>query len=501
LRQDKGDPVARDLDAAHRARAMILVLARPLEGRVVGSEGGGEAQDPLDGVLDVARFDGPRDGRREADVVAKTKGPAPAIGLDLGHGHGEIGLEHVALRFLGLAVPKERAVHAGQDAGRVPTARTRGIERVGIALPDDPQRSAPARAASCGHRVEVRPRGAGGGEEREEEQCGPHGPACSTGTPCALASRRGKSPFRLSRALAFIVLPLLACNSVFGSGESEVVVQVAGAAPRPGERSVSPGEEFEQDAERVRALLVLGDARAADQHCHGALGLEGGAAHERAILAYRCARAAQALGDELRARQLFARASQLEPGARPLESRPAVVLGAPVLGAIRAKLQAMGVAAARDFEVVDGPVAVGAHRVVTLERCVEPSDSCEAALVTLMPDNTPVDAVRVPYGSYPGSLVVMPLSDPRAHVVIWKADVRADLRIGLFLAARLDGGRITPVALVYSTDQDPARAAKVQMRQDALVIDETEAPWDVRLRGFRGAPVASAEGPAMERNR
>ncbi|MBI2897150.1 MAG: tetratricopeptide repeat protein [Deltaproteobacteria bacterium] len=304
------------------------------------------------------------------------------------------------------------------------------------------------------------------------------------------------------RPSILVVLALAACDEVFGSDEVEVVVSVDRRSPAPPAPNgpMSAGEAHDA-AERVRALLVLGDARSANEHCKMSLVREGGEPRDRALLLFRCARCARALGEEARARELFERSIALEPRAGPIVARAVGSAAGPPplangsLASVRAKLGAMGVTEAARFELVDGPVAVPPFRAVTLERCVEPSDVCEAALVTLSADGSPIDGIRVPFGAFPGSLAAMRLSDPRARVVTWKADVRAELRIGLFLALRVDAGRLTPVALVYSSPQNPGRAEKVRGAPDALVIDEREAPWDVRLRGFRGAPVASAGPP------
>jgi len=289
---------------------------------------------------------------------------------------------------------------------------------------------------------------------------------------------------------------LPACDAAFGPDDDRVVVPIERAAEASPAPAPAPADAREV-AERVWALLQLGELVRAEAQCAQAEAgpAPTGSVRQRALLQYRCGRVAEARSDAaartrrmdaafaLYASPRIARAIGPEPDRAPWDDA--------AVQAVRERLSALGARDTNRFVPVDGPVAVGAYKVASFERCARPSEVCQGAFVTLGPDGRPVDALLFPYGAAPGSLEVLTIPGARASLVAMRGDLPAQLRIGLFLAVRLDAGRITPVALVHGTAAQPDRAALVRLAGDALVIDETACPWDARLRLFRGAPVAA----------
>lgn len=295
------------------------------------------------------------------------------------------------------------------------------------------------------------------------------------------------------------LLGLLAgCDAVFGPADGSIVVPIeraAEAAPRTA-RDAGPPADAREVAERVWALLQLAQLDDAEGQCAAAEARPPtGTVRQRALLEYRCGRVAEARRDDATRERRLAAAFALFASpriARAMGPDPArVPLPEATLAAVHARLQALGAAHGDLFELVDGPVAVGPHRVASLEHCARPSEVCQGALVLLGADGRPLDVLVVPYGAAPGTLEALAIPGARASLVAMRGDLPAELRVGLYVAARLDAGRITPVALVHATRARPDRAEKVRLQGDALVIDETPAPWDARLRLFRGAPVAA----------
>lgn len=295
-----------------------------------------------------------------------------------------------------------------------------------------------------------------------------------------------------------ILVLLAGCEAIFGSNEERVVVPIErNAEAAPVDRAAAPPADAREVAERVWALLQLQQHDRAEEQC--AVAESGptptGTVRQRALLHYRCGRVAEGRRDAAGRQRRMDAAFALYGSpriARAIGPEPdRVPWPAETVAAVRERLAAQGAQEAALFVPIDGPVAVGAHRAATFERCAQPSEVCQGALVTLGPDGRPVDALLFAYGAAPGSLEVLAIPGTRGSVVSLRGDLPAQLRVGLYLAARVDAGRITPVALVHGTPAQPDRAALVRPVGDALVIDETACPWDARLRLFRGAPVAA----------
>lgn len=269
--------------------------------------------------------------------------------------------------------------------------------------------------------------------------------------------------------------------------------QAAQESARPG----PPPPDAREVAERVWALLQLGQLSDAEAQCHAAEDdTPVGTPPERAVLLYRCGRVAEARRDVATRTRRLREAAALQPSPRVERAlRPATAtppLALETLEAVRRRLGELGAHSPADFTLVDGPLAVGAHRVATFEACAEPSEVCQGALVTFGPDHHPIDALLVGYGVVPGSLSPLAFPGANARLVAMRGDLPAQLHEALFVAVRVDAGRITPVAFVHATEERPDRAARVRLEGDALMIDERPAPWDARLRMFQGAPVAAS---------
>lgn len=299
------------------------------------------------------------------------------------------------------------------------------------------------------------------------------------------------------RFVSLLVI-LAACDGVFGPMGSDIKVPIdRPAAPARDRAEQAPDvADAHEVAERVWALLQLGQLADAETQCAGAEALApAGTARQRAVLLYRCGRVAEARRDApARTRRLRA-ATALSPSPRvdrALSDSDRPPLAEHAMAAVRARLAEQGARNPEAFRLVDGPITLGPHRAASFEACAAPSEVCQGALVTFGVDDRPLDALLVAYGIVPGSLEPLTVPGASARIVVLRGDLPAQLQEALYLAARLDAGRITPVAFVHSTQTRPDRAARVRLDGDALVIDERPAPWDARLRLFAGAPVAAS---------